>query len=647
MQHARHLQAAAPERRLRPRPMRLPIRTKLWILLALASSLPLAAGAMASLPFLTSRLEERAVQQVALKAAAVVRHLQGSLEAAREDTLLLARLPQVRRFLETAGAAPRDREDLEEAMLAFGASKPVYDQVRVLDLSGRERGRVNRRAAGLSLVPEADLQDKSDRYYFKDSTALDHGEVYVSPLDWNVEEGRLERPLKATVRYCATVVGHEGDPVGLAVLNLRGEELLAALDPGGLPRATVQLIGKANTILAERGSGGRLVVNQEALSGTYPAPSAAEGGPTLRRAEAPSWAVLRGEVVVDVPVTSSQAARSRPGWVVRIRMPEDVVFAPVRGILKGGVVALGIILLLSIALGSWISQRVAQPLVDLTQDSRRLAAGDYKVRTVVESGDELEELARALRVTAVELGRQRELEERLLRSESLASVGQFAAEVAHEVGNPLAAMKATLQALQEEDGTDVSNDPRIERVVREIDRLGDILRRVRQSARVREPEPSECDVLRAATDVSAALGARAAAKGVRIKVESHGPCPKVRADLPQLQQILFNLLFNAIDAASAGTHARLDLESDAAGLRVTVTDAGEGIPEEDRARVFEPFFTTKSEGSGLGLWVTSQLVKANGGSIAIECPREGGTRVTVQFPPASSRVDRGPKSEAP
>ncbi|MBI4867434.1 MAG: HAMP domain-containing protein [Candidatus Wallbacteria bacterium] len=617
--------------------MRIPLRRKVWLLLALASGLPLVGSALVGLPFLRARLQERALQQIAQKAESIVREIHGKLDRAREDTLLLSRLPQVRAFLARRSSLEELRTELETALLVFSASKPTYHQIRILDVAGREQARVDSDGVEARLAPVAELQDKASRYYFQSSRGLPKGAVYVSPLDWNEERGRPEFPLRATVRYCAGVFDDGPGRMGLAVLNLRGEALLAALDPAGLPHARAELRDGKGQLLAERGPAGPLVVNEGALAGAL-------SGPLGEHPAAPPAGGLRcdvqgGQVLVDAPVQPSSDSR-RPGWWVCLRVPSEVVLEPVRDVLTGGVLALGLILLAAVALGSWISGQVTRPLRGLAEDSRRLSSGDYGVRTVVATGDELEELATALSRAAGDLGRQRELEQRLLRAEKLAAIGQFAAEVAHEVGNPLAAMKTTLQAIQEDHAGGEVPDARLERVVGEIERLTSILRGVRQSAHSREPALTACDAGQVASDVAAALAAHAARSNVRVAVETGAERPEALADLQHLQQILFNLALNAVDAAPSGTAVTLAVQGVGEHVAFTVSDEGPGIAPDALERIFEPFFTTKTAGGGLGLWVTSRLVRDNGGQLAVESTPGSGARFTVRFPRA--RAGTGP-----
>jgi PAS domain S-box-containing protein len=123
---------------------------------------------------------------------------------------------------------PGWRAALSESFRIFARQKRVYDQVRYLGLRGAERVRVNVAGGTAIVVPEAELQDKGDRYYFREAIAREPGEVYVSPLDLNVERGEVEQPHKSTIRFSTPVRDRNGGKVGVLVLNYMGDALLHA-----------------------------------------------------------------------------------------------------------------------------------------------------------------------------------------------------------------------------------------------------------------------------------------------------------------------------------------------------------------------------------------------------------------------------------
>ncbi|PVV07051.1 MAG: hypothetical protein B6D77_14655 [gamma proteobacterium symbiont of Ctena orbiculata] len=116
---------------------------------------------------------------------------------------------------------------VEQLSYTFIKEKRLYDQVRFLDLEGHERVRVNFASGQPQLVSPDQLQDKSKRYYFMETMALNPGEIYISPLDLNIEEGKIERPIKSVMRFAVPIYNNLGLKKGILVLNYLGDRLLS------------------------------------------------------------------------------------------------------------------------------------------------------------------------------------------------------------------------------------------------------------------------------------------------------------------------------------------------------------------------------------------------------------------------------------
>jgi signal transduction histidine kinase len=145
------------------------------------------------------------------------------------DLLYLANQAVLRDFL---AGRPGGRQEVEDEYTLFCRQRGVYDQIRYLDGSGRERLRINDNGGRPAAVPEAELQDKGGRYYFAQALRLDRGEVFVSPFDLNVEHDTIERPLKPVIRVATPVFDREGAKQGILVLNYLGAALLGKLAEG-------------------------------------------------------------------------------------------------------------------------------------------------------------------------------------------------------------------------------------------------------------------------------------------------------------------------------------------------------------------------------------------------------------------------------
>jgi len=240
--------------------------------------------------------------------------------------------------------------------------------------------------------------------------------------------------------------------------------------------------------------------------------------------------------------------------------------------------------------------------------------------------------------------REERMKERLERDRRLASLGEMAAVLAHEIRNPLTAMKGHAQLLSERLAPDSPEKQKAGRVVREAVRLEELTADLLSFIRSGEIEREEADpaaVLRAAArDVGDV-------DGDRIALELGAAPARWPLDARLLQQALTNLLRNALQATGDGADGAAPVATVTEGperggsLVITVRDHGRGVPESDRQRIFEPFFTTRTRGTGLGLAVARRIVELHGGTLSVADPPEGGAlfRVTI---PRSGRPGAGP-----
>jgi signal transduction histidine kinase len=212
--------------------------------------------------------------------------------------------------------------------------------------------------------------------------------------------------------------------------------------------------------------------------------------------------------------------------------------------------------------------------------------------------------------------------------ERLSQVGKACAMVAHEIGNPLAAIKATIQSIEREAAAAGLQDP-ISAVYWEIDRLDKILAQLLGFVRHRTPRKVRTEL--PAVIIKAKSAADAKLKKVLFKT-TYSALPPIYADSDQLQQVFLNLFLNAADAMPEG--GTLEVLGTVEGERIVirVVDEGSGIPADLRDQVFESFYTTKPTGTGLGLSVCYRIVTDHGGSISVESRDNKGTCILITLP---------------
>ncbi len=225
-----------------------------------------------------------------------------------------------------------------------------------------------------------------------------------------------------------------------------------------------------------------------------------------------------------------------------------------------------------------------------------------------------------------------------MRSERLASVGRLAAGLAHEIGNPIAALIGLEDlliagGLEPEEQKDF-----LLRMRKETERVNNILRDLLQFARPaakkgESDEPSPGNVETAVYDTVALVSPQRTLQDIDLAVDVFPDLPEVTLSREQLVQVILNLVMNAADAVGSGGKVVIRAKPSDLGVRLEVEDNGPGVASEVRDRLFEPFVTTKEtgKGTGLGLAVCRGLVDASGGSIALEETEGGGARFVLEL----------------
>jgi two-component system NtrC family sensor kinase len=300
---------------------------------------------------------------------------------------------------------------------------------------------------------------------------------------------------------------------------------------------------------------------------------------------------------------------------------------------------------------------VGRPVQDLVGKVRRIATGDLGGPVTLARRDELGELAVAINQMCEALGTatdetRREAAarlaavEQLRHADRLTTVGKLASGIAHELGTPLNIVggRGAMIAAGEATGDEVVENARI--IVEQTERMTQIIRQLLDFARPRRVEKGPADLLAMATETAALLRPIADRRGVRIVVEEDRAAGQAVADAGQIQQVIINLLVNAIQATDRGGTVTVGLTREKSAcpphtpgqplptVCLEVRDTGRGMDVETRARIFDPFFTTKDvgEGTGLGLSIAYGIVRDHGGWIDVHSQPGRGTTMAMHLP---------------
>lgn len=239
----------------------------------------------------------------------------------------------------------------------------------------------------------------------------------------------------------------------------------------------------------------------------------------------------------------------------------------------------------------------------------------------------------------------RAMQDQIRQLDKLAAIGRFTSSLAHEIRNPLAGIAAGIDYLRRDGGLGDEQRQYIKIISQEIERLDRIIRNLFAVARPGGLMLQDRSLAPVLDRVLACLGPTAAAKGVTLRLESPAAWRNVECDEDQMQQVLLNLVKNAVEAETTGGCVRIVVEAGRGegaagadgggrvdGLAITVENRGDGIPPEEMEKIFEPFYTRKTQGTGLGLFVCYNIVKQHGGTLEAQSEPGGLTRFRLWLP---------------
>ncbi len=349
------------------------------------------------------------------------------------------------------------------------------------------------------------------------------------------------------------------------------------------------------------------------------------------------------------------------GHLMAIEVSESLT--PMKDYIKNTIYRKVILFLAMVVFGSllvlWLGARmVGQPVSEMAGLAGRVSEGDFSGSVPTHNKrDELAYLASGLNemVEKLDISRKRleeetakklETIEQLHHSERLATVGKLASGLAHELGTPLNVVSGRARMISSGD----MNDDEIRECAEIIDeqsvRMTKILRQLLDFARRRTPEKIPSDIKETIEGAVTLLRPTASSKKIDLKVETIGEFPSLKIDPGQIQQVLSNMVMNAVHAMPDGGDITISVEKSEATpppelntsqrefIRIRVTDQGLGIPEKDINRIFTPFFSTKGvgEGTGLGLSISHGIISEHGGWIDVTSQLGKGSEFSIFLP---------------
>ncbi|MDD5388514.1 MAG: ATP-binding protein [Gallionellaceae bacterium] len=669
----------------------------------------------------------QAEQERAVKLATQIIHLE--MDTVLSDLRYLSQHNELTTYLENNNPEHRRQLALEYRVLA--KQKRIYDKIRFIGLDGMEEVRVDFADGQSTIQKKQDLQDKHDRYYFQETLWLSPGQIYVSPLDLNVEHGAIEHPVKPTIRFAVPVADSQGQIRGMVVLNYLGQRLLSKLS---------LLAGSVGDIWLLNAEGYWLIGPTREDEWGFMFPSRRQHH--VSQFNAPFWQQasveksgtyrtgttwIRFERIFPlagsnqyprVPDFAQPMAVDRYYWTLAVAPPQSATQVANTHLQQNPWLTYAILSLFAYLMAGGLSfainrnkalaeslEKVIDSLpaliayVDAEQRYRfnnKAYEGFFGLSPARLYGSTLRELlgedayqkmcpyveealagkaasfeyqlvypgmgmrdlvvdflpdtaqrgeVRGFFLVAndVSLVKQSERGERrrmleLAQVSRLASMGEMATEIAHEINQPLAAIAmysaAGLRTLQS-DGDRGQIENWLEAINSQSKRASEIVRRVRRFVQKGEHQRGPVALNLVAGEVAALLRHEAQSQGVEIILQLAEDLPSVQGEVVLLEQVVFNLVRNALDALPPlPDRCKITLATsfDAKQVYVEVMDTGSGVDPILGERVFDSFVSSKQEGVGMGLTISRSIIEAHGGKLRYLANPEGGATFMFSLP---------------
>jgi signal transduction histidine kinase len=323
--------------------------------------------------------------------------------------------------------------------------------------------------------------------------------------------------------------------------------------------------------------------------------------------------------------------RQRPVGVLGVALPTNFVVSTEATSRNSLSLVFSCVTVAMIVIGYVLAITISRPIMRLREVSNAVASGDLDQKSGLQRRDEIGDLARSFDSMVYQL-KNRTAE--LIQSEKLSAIGQMAAGIAHDVKNPLAVVKGMSEELKEDFRSEPQMIEYLDMISKNADRANTIVSDLMKFSRESKFEKSYLNLFDTVTS-ALRLTEYLARKGkVQVEVVKRGDKLMLYYDPQQIEQVLINLIQNAIQAMPEGGKLTLAVGEYNHSAIIQIQDTGVGIPEENLKKIFDPFFTTKpiGEGTGLGLSVSYGIIKNHDGDILVKSKVGKGTIFTIRLP---------------
>ena len=630
------------------------LRHKFFIAISLLTTVPLL--------ILQFGVVERMEQEVQLRTEY---ELNASLDKMSSELMLilnnqksisngLSRVPAIRQFAnniqpkQDANVHSLLATNLENFFLNYQHSVPSIQALRFIDVSGKSLVKVKE-----GKPVEAKMYDaKNDRYYVADQSSkaffkqaiksAHQGKVVISDFELGqVTFGADFCP--SMVRYSVPVRDEVDRLQGLLVVNMWGTRLDSAVEStmSGFPASSYIVEINKNKlrdgIYLYHEETNKRFANQLKSDFRFTNEVSADVWKKIQTSNDFGFTYHDDGRIFFYKNISPFKYRDTK-WLLVIEASSDKIFESVNKMRFSIWLLVGSLIIVSLLIAVWASVRLAEPVHRLAAIIHQFADGERGVRYSGHVNDEVGSAGKAFNYLTTTLEKTEREKEKAVRSacqsERLAALGQMAAGIGHEINNPLMNIMSLATLVEESLGKghdDTKNDLLLLR--KEGQRCARIIQGILNFARVNEPSCLPFNLTELIKETLELLHHRIESSGIQLVTHIDNEL-MMEGDAGMLQQVLVNIILNAIQASSENAVLTINAKIKNKKIVIEIIDQGSGIKGNDFSKIFDPFFTTKSEGegTGLGLSVSYGIIKHHGGTISIENMIEPGVKVNITLP---------------
>lgn len=572
-----------------------------------------------------------------------------------EDSLYLVGTPPISgipRAIVNDGVDPLDNSKLSTWQSRLTTiftelirAKPNYLQIRYIGIedNAKELVRVERQGTVIRAIPENELQKKGDTTYVKNAFKINPGEIYLSDITLNRELGKISKPYTAMIR-AATPVYFDDKLFGVLVINMSFNDIFDNLVMNTPREQTPYVTNESGYFLAHPDKTmtyGFDLGNNNKIQSIY---TGFDLQKTKDSRDVELTVEYNGDVIHVVKSYFDSADKER-FIAVMLATSYKNLLAKSTVLKYQSFTIIGPLVIISLIVAAMLGSRLMRPLRLISKASEDLANGREIQDLPIDSNDEIGELARSFDDMRHQLeDKERELfisQGRIHHANKMASLGEMAAGMAHEINSPIQTISLIAQRIQRQLKKNMSAeeiDDSMQKINGSVSKISEIIDSLKNVSRDSTDDAFHDirveDVIKDAINMTEE---RFKVNDVHFEVNYHVLSKNTLMQCQRLQisQVLINLINNAYDAIQAMDEKwiKIDIRKISDKIQISITDSGTGIPRTTVERMFEPMFTTKEVGmgTGLGLSISKEIISKHNGLMYVDKDAKN-TRLVLELP---------------